>query len=126
MFLFLSLALVKRYSELIVVADEHRVHAAGRGYRVGDLSLLQALGTASAVAAVLVLALYINSPEMTRLYSRPEAIWLLCPLFLYWIGRIWMIAHRGDMHDDPLVFTSRDATSLLIGILCGIIVLAAT
>jgi 4-hydroxybenzoate polyprenyltransferase len=125
MFMFLSLALVKRYSELTVVAHQGRGSATGRGYQVSDLTVLQALGVSSAMAAVLVLALYVNNPEITKLYSRPEAIWLLCPLFLYWIARIWMITHRGDMHDDPIVFTFGDATSLLIGILCGIVLLAA-
>jgi 4-hydroxybenzoate polyprenyltransferase len=125
MFLFLSLALVKRYSELMVMAEQGRGRASGRGYRVEDLTVLQALGSASAVGAVLVLALYVNNPEITTLYSRPEAIWLLCPLFLYWIGRIWMITHRGDMHDDPIVFTFGDATSLLVGVLCAIILLIA-
>lgn len=124
-FIFLSLALVKRYTELLTLQSEGHDKSWGRGYQVSDLFVLLAAGLASGYIAVLVLALYINSPTVQVLYSRPEVIWLLCPLMLYWISRIWMITHRGDMSDDPIVFTFRDGTSLKIGVLCaGVVMLA--
>ena len=80
-----------------------RLRAAGRGYHVEDLAVLQSLGTSAGYLSVLVLALYINSPEVAALYERPKMIWLLCVLVLYWISRVWMKAQRGQMHDDPVV-----------------------
>lgn len=125
-FIFLSLALVKRHSELRVMQREGKQEARGRGYQVGDLTILSAAGIASGYLAVLVLALYVNSPEVLRLYRTPEAIWLLCFLLLYWVSRMWMITHRGDMHDDPIVFALTDGPSLVIGVLAGAIVIGAT
>lgn len=110
-FLFLSLALLKRYAELLMVQAEGRTSASGRGYGTDDLPLVQSMGAASGYASVLVLALYINSPESQVLYARPQVLWLLCPVALYWITRAWMIAHRGGMHDDPVVFAVRDKVS---------------
>jgi 4-hydroxybenzoate polyprenyltransferase len=122
MFIFLSLALVKRCSELSVVLKSGKEQASGRGYRVDDLSLLESLGTASGYMAVLVLALYINSADVTRLYSQPRWLWLLCPLLLYWISHIWIKTHRGEMHDDPVIFAVQDKPSWLILVLgaCGL------
>jgi 4-hydroxybenzoate polyprenyltransferase len=125
-FIFLSLALVKRYSELRVMEREGKAEAQGRGYQVGDLTILSASGIASGYLAALVLALYVNSPEVLRLYRTPEVIWLLCPLLLYWVSRMWMITHRGDMHDDPMVFALTDGPSLLIGALAAAIVAGAS
>lgn len=125
MFIFLSLALLKRYTELATMLAEGRSDAAGRGYTVDDLPLLQSLGAASGYLAVLVLALYINSPESITLYARAQVLWLLCPLMLYWVSRTWVIAHRGEMHDDPVVFAATDRVSQVVGLLCGAIALAA-
>jgi 4-hydroxybenzoate polyprenyltransferase/phosphoserine phosphatase len=111
MFLFLSLALVKRYSELLVMQQDNRDNAQGRGYQVGDLEGLAQFGAASGYLAVLVLALYINSEQVKALYARPEAIWLLCPLLLYWISRVWLLARRDQMHEDPVVFAIEDRRS---------------
>jgi 4-hydroxybenzoate polyprenyltransferase len=111
MFLFLSLALVKRYSELLVMQQENRDNAQGRGYQVGDLEGLAQFGAASGYLAVLVLALYINSEQIKDLYARPEAVWLLCPLLLYWISRVWLLARRDQMHEDPVVFAIEDRRS---------------
>lgn len=125
MFLFLSLALVKRHTELGVMARAGRDGADGRGYRVSDLPMLGAMGIGSGLGAVLVLALYVNSPTGEQLYSQPKALWLLCPLLLYWIGRVWLLTHRGRMHDDPMLFALRDRTSqavLLAGL--AVVVLA--
>ena len=125
MFLFLSLAMVKRYAELADALSSGKKSAKGRGYSVEDLVLIQSLGTSSGYIAVLVLALYINSPESLKLYAHPQAIWLVCPLLLYWVSRTWVIAHRGIMHDDPVVFAATDRVSQLVVLMCGIIVLCA-
>ena len=119
MFVFLSLAMLKRYTELAAMAAGGRGEASGRGYATADLPLLQSLGAASGYIAVLVLALYINSPESIELYSRPQVLWLLCPLRLYWISRAWAVAHRGRMHDDPVIFAVTDRVSLAVVALCG-------
>jgi len=125
MFIFLSLAILKRFIELAALASDGRQQAAGRGYVISDLPLLQSLGTASGYIAVLVLALYINSPDSLELYTRPQVLWLLCPLLLYWIGRAWVMAHRGRMHDDPVVFAASDPVSLLVASICGLVVVFA-
>ena len=114
MFIFLSLAMVKRYAELYVVLKSGKDKARGRGYLVDDLPLLQSLGGSSGYLSVLVLALYINSPEVHLLYSRPEVLWALCPMLLFWISRIWFKTHRGEMHDDPIVFAAKDFVSILV------------
>lgn len=124
-FLFLSLAFVKRYAELDALRRQQRLQALGRGYRVEDLAVLQSFGTAAGYLSVLVLALYINSPEIEPLYHRPKAIWMLCVLMLYWISRVWMTAHRGGMHDDPVVYALRDRVSLGLGLLAAITVAVA-
>jgi 4-hydroxybenzoate polyprenyltransferase len=121
LFIFLSLAMVKRYSELLVMQRNGQDKAAGRGYHVDDLVMLQSLGAASGYLSVLVLALYINSVKVQILYSRPEFIWLLCPLLLYWISRTWLKAHRGEMHDDPVIFATQDRVSWFLGVAGGTI-----
>ena len=108
MFIFLSLALIKRFTELLDLSDSGNAWIAGRGYKSSDLRLLMSLGTSSGYLAVLVLALYIHSPEVTLLYTEPRLLWLLCPLLLYWIGRMWMVAERSNMHEDPVVFAAKD------------------
>jgi 4-hydroxybenzoate polyprenyltransferase len=125
MFLFLSLAMLKRYTELRTLLTHGKSKSSGRGYAVDDLQLLQTLGTASGFQAILVLALYINSSASELLYRHPQVLWLLCPLLLYWIIRAWMIAHRGLMRDDPVVFAATDRTSQIIALVGGVIVIGA-
>jgi 4-hydroxybenzoate polyprenyltransferase len=120
MFLFLSLALVKRYAELSRRVELGGDRLTGRGYGAADLETLAQFGSASAFVSVLVLALYINSESVTLLYSRPQVIWLVCPLVLYLIGRMWILARRGALEDDPLVYLLKDRRSqslILIGAL---------
>jgi 4-hydroxybenzoate polyprenyltransferase len=124
-FLFLSLAFVKRYAELDSLRRRHQLKAAGRGYHIEDLSILRSLGTAAGYLSVLVLALYINSPEVQVLYHKPKVIWLLCIALLYWISRIWVIAERGNLHDDPVVYALKDRMSLLTGLVAVITVVLA-
>jgi 4-hydroxybenzoate polyprenyltransferase len=116
MFLFLSLALAKRYTELrgLPVGVEGRIQ--GRGYWAKDLDLIRTLGPTSGTIAVLVLVLYINlSPEVGRHYPAPWVLYFICPIVLYWITRIWFLAQRGQLDDDPVVFALKDRVSLLSG-----------
>jgi len=125
MFIFLSLAMVKRYTELLAAQKAGKVKASGRGYDVEDIPLIQSLGGSSGYLAVLVLALYINSTASESLYRHPQYLWVLCPLLLYWISRTWAIAHRGIMHDDPVVFAVKDNVSRVLLGLAAVIALLA-
>jgi 4-hydroxybenzoate polyprenyltransferase len=116
-FLFFSLALVKRYGELVIMRTIDGDGAKARAYELSDGELLAAMGIASGYLAVLVLALYINSDTAQVLYGRYQLIWFLCPLLFYGISHIWLIAHRGKMPDDPLVFAMSDRTSRILGLL---------
>jgi 4-hydroxybenzoate polyprenyltransferase len=110
-FIFFSLALVKRCTELIVMAESQRAKTRGRDYRVSDAPYLQSMGIASGYLAVLVIALYLDSPNATSLYHRPMVLWAMCPLFLFWVSHLWIKTGRHEMHDDPLVFSIKDRTS---------------
>ena len=115
MFLFFSLAVVKRQTELTVLARSGRTEVAGRGYLGEDLAMLNSMAASSGYMAVLVMALYINSTDVLALYHTPKALWLLCPVLLFWISRVLMLSNRGQMHDDPVVFALKDRVSLLTG-----------
>lgn len=121
-FLFLSLALVKRYSELHRLQREGKGDGRARGYVLGDLALISQAGVGSGLMAGLVLALYVDSPDVQRLYQQPHVLWAVCPIFAYWILRVWLIANRGGMNEDPIVFAFRDRMSYLAG--AGILVVA--
>jgi 4-hydroxybenzoate polyprenyltransferase len=116
-FLFFSLALVKRYGELVIMRRIDGNVAKARGYEIGDAELLAAMGVASGYVAVLVLALYITSATAQAFYGKRHILWFLCPLLLYWISYVWLTAHRGRMQDDPLVFATTDHTSRISGML---------
>ena len=124
-FLFLSLALVKRYAELDNMQRQGKLKAAGRGYHIKDLPILHGFGIASGYLSVLVLALYINSAAVESLYRHPKVIWFLCVLLLFWISRVWLKAYCGTMYDDPVVFAMKDKTSLVVGVFACLVVLAA-
>ena len=113
-FIFISLAFVKRYAELVLMRGVDGDHAKARSYELNDAELLASKGTAAGYAAVVVLALYIASGAVKVLYSRHQVMWCLCPLLLYWIGYVWLIAHRGRMDTDPLVFAVHDRTSRIL------------
>lgn len=124
-FLFFSMALVKRYGELVVMKRIDGDGARARAYELSDAELLAAMGVASGYLAVLVLALYINSDKAQALYGHYQLMWFLCPLLLYWISHFWLIAHRGRMPDDPVVFALHDRTSwILAALIVSISVLA--
>lgn len=114
-FLFTSLAFGKRYIELSRVVDDSEADARGRGYMVSDLSLLESVGPTSGYLAVLVLALYIHS-DAAKLYPHSWALWLVCPLMLYWVSRFWILAKRKVLIDDPIVFAFKDRISRLLGL----------
>ena len=113
-FLFLSLAFVKRYAELrLYRKGSGSLH--GRGYHSDDAPIVQMMGIVAGYAAVLVLALYVNSDAIVALYEHPRLVWGAVPVVLFWVSWVWMRAHRGEMHDDPLVFAIKDRTSLAAG-----------
>ncbi len=125
-FLFTSLAFAKRHSELARIADGEAESARGRGYVIGDLSIIESMGTTSGYLAVLVLAMYINSQNALKLYTRPGALWLVCPLVLYWITRLWFAVKRGELQEDPLLYAVRDRVSILVGICVVVLAIIAT
>jgi len=125
LFLFYSLALVKRFGELRTLPEQHSVPGR-RGYRKQDLPVIAALGTASGILSVVVFALYISSPEVRGHYRAPAYLWLACPVILYWFGRIWILANRGDVAEDPLIFSLKDKASYLAGACIALIWLAAS
>jgi 4-hydroxybenzoate polyprenyltransferase len=120
-FLFLCLASVKRQTELFCLRSRGDKKISGRDYEVSDLPFLQAFSIATAVASVMILALYINSSDIKRLYNKPEILWLICPLLLFWLTRILFLTERGQMHSDPIVFALKDKSSFLIAALTAII-----
>ena len=124
-FLFLSLAIVKRCTELVDRIENGKGDPTGRGYQLRDLPILEAMAAAGGYVAVMVFALYINSPAVVALYGSPDRLWLICVFLIYWISRILVLTHRGEMHDDPIVFAATDRWSLVSAALIGAIVLAS-
>jgi 4-hydroxybenzoate polyprenyltransferase/phosphoserine phosphatase len=124
-FLFLSLAMVKRFAELENLSTRGAVPRNGRGYLVADLNLLRSFGAASAFAAVVVFTNYISSREVVMLYHHAERLWIIMPLMILWLCRIWLLASRGLLNEDPIVFALTDKQSLLIGAAIIAVVLLA-
>jgi 4-hydroxybenzoate polyprenyltransferase/phosphoserine phosphatase len=120
LFIFLSLAFLKRAIELHGAKQQERL--SGRGYASADLETIRVMGASSGLISVMVLALYISSPSVTLLYKTPKFLWLLCPLMIYWIARIWFMAAREQVHHDPVVFALYDWRSYIAGG-CGLIIL---
>jgi 4-hydroxybenzoate polyprenyltransferase len=124
-FFFLSLAFAKRYAELRRVQGDAGTQLRGRAYQVEDIEVIANVGPTSGYMAVLVLALYVNSSTANRLYERPFLLWLVCPLILYWVTRVWFLARRGVLSEDPLLFSLKDRTSLLVVALTAVLVILA-
>ncbi len=125
-FLFLSLALVKRYAEL----HDKRLKGksdktSSRGYFPSDLEMISSLGASSGYLSVMVLALYIQDKTTITLYRNPEIIWIAVPLLLFWISRIWILTHRGQMHEDPVLFAIKDRVSIIVVVLFASIFILA-
>ena len=112
---FTALALIKRYVELSDRMDRDLPDPSNRDYRIADLPIIAALAAAAGMNAITVIALYVNSDTVKQLYGHPALLWLLCPLFLYWIGRVLLLAHRRQLDDDPIVFALTDVRSWLVG-----------
>ncbi len=126
MFLFLSLALLKRYIELRRCDARNHEMVLGRGYLAEDLVIVSSFGLACGTLSALVLALYINSNEVRLLYHRPWLLMFICPLLLYWLSRAWLLGARDQLHDDPVVFALKDRTSYLVGGVIAFFVWLAT
>lgn len=129
-FFFLSLAFVKRFAELESMLDGTETASPaivkGRGYRVSDLEQVRSFGTASGCASVVVFALYIGLNETAReLYPHYGRLWLLVPVLLLWLFRLWLRASRGELHEDPVVYAITDRRSLLLGLMVIAIALSA-
>lgn len=125
-FLFFSLAVIKRITELEMYSRENTPKVAGRGYFLHDLPILEMMAVTSGYLSVLVLALYIESPAILRLYRHPEYLWGVSVILLYWFSRVLVITHRGGMHDDPVAFAIKDKVSLVCAACVFLIMLAAT
>jgi 4-hydroxybenzoate polyprenyltransferase len=121
-FFFLSLAFVKRFSELEGLRERGAAVSNGRGYFVSDLEQLRALGTSASYAAVVVVMLYINDAKTNTLYRHPSRLWLVVPVLLLWLSQVWMLTSRGEMNDDPVVFAITDRRSLLLGVLMAAVI----
>jgi len=114
LFIFFSLALMKRYAELFkarIRGDGNKT--SGRGYYPSDLEMISSMGVSNGYLSILFIALYIQDEKTALLYSDPTVLWLICPLLMFWVTRIWVITHRGEMHDDPVVFAIKDKISLV-------------
>ena len=130
LFFFLNLALVKRFTEMVSLRHQNgseggQVKAAGRGYCADDAPLLRGLGIAAGYISVLILALYLDSDQVKRLYRAPSMLWGMVPLFVYWISRNWLLASREKMHDDPIVFALKDSASYLVAVSLAIFLFLA-
>ncbi|MGA8107846.1 MAG: UbiA family prenyltransferase [Acidobacteriaceae bacterium] len=124
LFLFLSLAMVKRFSELQNTRARGQVPATGRGYLLGDIEQLRSFGTASAYAAVVVFSFYIGAHDVTALYQHADRLWLITPLMIWWLSRVWLLASRGELDEDPVIFAVTDRLSLLTG--AAVVAIAAS
>jgi len=122
LFLFLSLAMAKRYSELVHASDLVESGQSGRSYLGADRHVLMNFGIASSFSAVVVFSLYVHSPEVLALYRAPEPLLLLSPIVLYWLSRVWLKAHRGELHDDPITLAMRDPASYAVAAAAMIVI----
>jgi hypothetical protein len=125
MFFFLSLAMAKRYSELVHANDLVASGNSGRGYRLADRELLLSLGIGSSFAAVVILSLYVQSQDVRVLYLSPEYLFLLCPIVLYWLSRTWLQAHRGELKEDPVTLAIRDRVSYGVALAAAVVIAAS-
>ncbi|HEY4233277.1 MAG TPA: UbiA family prenyltransferase [Lacipirellulaceae bacterium] len=125
MFFFLGLGMLKRFADLVLAAKAEQTTVAGRSYVTADIDFFRSVGTASSCVAVLVLALYLQSQEVTKLYAHPQLLWFVCLLVLYWSLRAWFVAQRGQMPDDPISFALRDPVSYLVAALTVVLLMVA-
>ena len=124
-FLFLGLAMVKRYTEFLNLQNQGKSSTAGRGYSVENLQTLVITGGGSGLLAVAVFALYINEPTTTELYNNPLLLWAICPLLLFLLWHIWALARRGELDEDPVLFALTDRRSQITAAVCGLVIFLA-
>ena len=117
--------MVKRFAELDNLQKRNKLAARGRGYQVGDIESVRIIGISLGYMSVFIMGQYINSPLVTQYYNHPKFIWLLFPLLTFWLGRLWILASRGEVNEDPLIFTIKDTTSLLVVAVSVVILIAA-
>jgi 4-hydroxybenzoate polyprenyltransferase len=125
LFIFTMLASVKRCTELVDRIAAGSGNPAGRDYRLADLPMLEGFAAASGMTAILVLALYVNSDAVAMLYKHPKWLAAICVVTVYWIGRVLLLTHRGEMRDDPVVFAASDRISLICAAIAGAVFLIA-
>lgn len=125
MFVFLSLALIKRCAELVTLKNQAKEQVSGRDYGVEDLSILSSFGTSSSLLSVLMYCFYINNDSLTSAFQEPDILWLSIPALGYWLMRMWVKTIRGEMHDDPIVFSLMDRGSIFAIGFIGLVTLAA-
>jgi hypothetical protein len=118
--------MVKRFSELANLRERGIANSQGRGYLVSDLEQIRAFGTASAYAAVVVFSLYISRPDVSALYRHSGRLWLIVPIMLYWLNRVWLLASRGELDEDPVVFAISDPVSLMLAAGTAVLAIFAT
>jgi len=121
LFFFLSLALLKRYAELLATEGAGEASNARRAYQVMDIGLVENMGLSAGYMAVLVLCLFVSSDDVSNLYPNPDLLWLVMPLFLYWISRMWFLARHKVLLDDPVLFAAKDRVSYLTGALIALV-----
>ena len=124
-FIFLSLALVKRHAELLVQSQAGQYSAHGRAYLVSDAPILQAMGISSGYISTLVIVFYLRSENVVSDYAHPLAIWFVIPIMLFWVSWVWLKSSRGEMHDDPIVFAANDKSSIFIAIITAAVLIYA-
>ncbi len=124
-FIFSSLGMVKRFAELHNLQRLQKLTAQGRGYRVEDMAPVRIIGISLGYMSVFIMGQYINSPVVTQYYDNPKIIWFLFPLLTYWLGRLWILANRGEVNEDPLIFAMKDTTSLLVVATAAVILIIA-
>jgi 4-hydroxybenzoate polyprenyltransferase len=124
-FLFFSLAIAKRFTELDNLNTIGSTPRNGRGYVLADIDQLRSFGTSSAFAAIVIFAIYISGDDVIKLYRNPTLLWLIMPLMILWLSRVWLLASRGELHEDPVVFALTDSMSLLIGVAVAVVALLA-
>ncbi len=124
-FVFLSLALVKRCSEIKAMMKNGKTHTKGRDYTVDDYTVLCSFGVSSALLAVLMFCFYINNNALSNQYQQPNLLWLIVPALTYWLMRMWIKTHRGEMHHDPIIFSLKDYGSIVTIVISGVVAIVA-
>jgi 4-hydroxybenzoate polyprenyltransferase len=125
LFIFAALALIKRYAELAMRLDADLPDPSNRNYRRADLTMVGTLAAVAGFNAITIFTLYISSDAVHQLYSHPQFLWLICPILMYWVGRILLLAHRRLVIDDPIAFAMRDWNSIVAAICIAGILIAA-